>query len=229
MVEVIVIAEGETEAAFIKHLVAPALNPLQIFIKPELLKTSKDAKGGAVSFDRLKFYVRNISGQHPGAVVTTMLDLYGLPPSFPGFSAAQEIPDVYQRVHALETALHQAIVAHVGCRDDRFLPHIQPYEFEGLLFSDVVELCNTEAAWSDSLAVLQKVRQAAESPEHINDSFETKPSKRLANLLHHPGYKKTLHGPVVAKRITLAVIERECVHFGAWMNRLRELRATPRP
>lgn len=229
MVEVIVIVEGFTEEAFVKQLIAPALRTSQIFIKPVLLNTSRDAKGGAVTFDRLKINVRNISRQYPRTVVTTLLDLYGLPTSFPGFSAAQKIPDIHQRVQALESALHQTIVAYVGCQSDRFLPHIQPYEFEGLLFSDVVELCNTEAAWSDSLAVLQKVRQAAESPEHINDSFETKPSKRLANLLHHPGYKKTLHGPIVAKRITLAVMERECVHFGAWMNRLRELRATPRP
>ncbi len=225
MVEVIVIAEGVTEEAFVKQILAPALRPSQIFCKPVILNTSTDAKGGAVSFDRLKRNVRIISRQHPCTVVTTMLDLYGLPTSFPGFSAAHKIPDVYRRVAALETALHQAIVAHVGCRSERFLPHIQPYEFEGLLFSDVVELCNTEAAWSDSLGELTKVRRSAESPEHINDSVETKPSKRLETLLHHPGYKKTLHGPRAAQRITLAVMERECVHFGAWMNRLRGLRA----
>ncbi len=144
MVEVIVIAEGVTEEAFIKQLLAPALRPLQIFIKPVMLNTSKDAKGGAVSFDRLTRNVRNISRQYPHAVVTTLLDLYGLPTSFPGFSEAQKMPDVYQRVQAMEAALHTTIVAQVGCRPERFLPHIQPYEFEGLLFSDVVELCNTE-------------------------------------------------------------------------------------
>lgn len=225
MVEVIVIAEGVTEEAFIKQLMAPALRPLQIFVKPVMLNTSKDAKGGAVSFDRLKLNVRNISRQYPHAVVTTLLDLYALPTSFPGFAAAQISPNVYMRVKALEAALHQSIVAHVGCRPEHFLPHIQPYEFEGLLFSDVVELCNTEAAWSGNLAALSKVRAAAESPEHINDGFDTKPSKRLEHLLHRPGYRKTLHGPKAAERITLAVMERECVHFGAWMKRLRGLPA----
>ena len=229
MVEVRVIVEGFTEEAFVKQLIAPALQSRQIFIKPVMLSTSKNAKGGAVTFDRLKLHARNYLRQHPPVVITTMLDLYRLPNNFPGFSAAKEKPDIYQRVQALEVELHQAIVAHVGCRPERFLPHIQPYEFEGLLFSDVVELCNTESAWSSSLAALQKVRQSAESPEHINDSFETKPSNRLANLLHHPGYKKTLHGPRAAERITLAVMERECVHFGSWMKRLRELPATPRP
>jgi hypothetical protein len=225
MAEVIVIAEGVTEEAFIKQLVAPALRTLQVFVKPVMLNTSKDAKGGAVSYDRLQRNVRNISRQYPRAVVTTLLDLYALPSNFPGFAEAQKLQDVYQRVNALEAAFHQAIVADVGCRGEQFLPHIQPYEFEGLLFSDVVELCNTEAAWLGSLAALSRVRDAAESPEHINDSFDTKPSKRLESLLRQPGYRKTLHGPKAAERITLAVMERECVHFGGWMNRLRGLRA----
>ena len=169
--------------------------------------------------------MRNISKQYPRAVVTTLLDLYGLSTSFPGFSAAQKIPAIHQRVQALEAALHQTILAYVGCQSDRFLAHIQPYEFEGLLFSDVAQLCNTESAWSGSLAALSSVRAAVDTPEHINDGFDTKPSKRLARLLHKPGYRKTLHGPKAAERITLAVMERECVHFGAWMNRLRGLRA----
>lgn len=225
MVEVIVIAEGPTEENFIKYVVAPTLQSLQIFAKPVMLKTSKDAKGGAISFDRLKLYARNYLKQHPPVVVTTMLDLYGLPTSFPEFSAAQKMPDVYLRVQALEFALHQAIVAYTGCRPERFLPHIQPYEFEGLLFSDVVELCNTEPVWSGSLVELKKVRASVESPEHINDGFDTKPSKRLERLLHHPKYKKILHGRTAAERITLAVMERECLHFRTWMNQLRGLQA----
>jgi hypothetical protein len=44
-----------------------------------------------------------------------------------------------------------------------------------------------------------------DSPEHINDGYDTKPSKRLENLLH-PKYKKTTHGPRAAARIS------ECVN-----------------
>lgn len=225
MVGVIVIAEGVTEEAFIKLLVAPALRSLQIFVKPVMLNTSKEAKGGAVSYDRLKFNVRNFSRQSPHVVVTTLLDLYALPTSFPGFAKAQKMTNVYQRVQALEAALHQDIVEQTGMRSERFLPHIQPYEFEGLLFSDVVELCNTESAWVGSLAALSKMRATAESPEHINDGFDTKPSKRLERLLRHPRFSKTLHATKAAERITLSVLERECMHFGAWMSRLRGLQA----
>jgi len=91
-----------------------------------------------------------------------------------------------------------------------------------LLFSDVKALSETEPTWAKSLGVLIKVRASVNTPEHINDGFETKPSKRLEDLLH-PKYRKTSHGPRVAERITLEVIERECIHFRTWMNALRKL------
>jgi hypothetical protein len=222
MVEVIVFAEGPTEEQFIKRLVAPALRPLQVFVKPQMLKTSQDARGGAINFDRLKFNARNTLRQKPQAVLTTFLDLYGLDTSFPGFAQAQGKPDLDDRLAHLKTALHEAIVAHVECRAERFIPHIQPYEFEGLLFSDPPALAQTEPGWQASLPRLAAVRAAFPTPEHINDSYETKPSRRLERLLQ-PGYKKTRHGPLAAERITLAAMERECPHFRGWMENLRHL------
>lgn len=225
MVEVIVIAEGQTEEKFIKQVVAPALRQLQVFVKPQTLHTSRGAKGGAVTFDRLKYNVRNTLRQNPNSVLGTFLDLYALATDFPAYVEAKSKPDVYSRVVCLESALREAVVAYVGCRPERFLPHIQPYEYEGLLFSDVAALSTLEPTWSKSLIALGKARKSADTPEHINDGFDTKPSKRLQDLLH-PKYKKTTHGPRAAERITLEVIERECVHFKAWMDALRGL-ATP--
>ena len=96
MVEVIVFAEGPTEEKFIKQLVAPALRHLQVFIKPQTLNTSQTAKGGAVTFDRLKFNARNTLRQHPDAVLSTFLDLYALDTDFPAFEEAKknEIEDL---------------------------------------------------------------------------------------------------------------------------------------
>ncbi len=48
MVEVVVFAEGPTEEQFIKRLVAPAVRRMQVFVKPQMLKTSQDARGGAI-------------------------------------------------------------------------------------------------------------------------------------------------------------------------------------
>jgi hypothetical protein len=222
MVEVIVFAEGPTEEQFIKRVVAPALHHMQVFLKPQLLSTSKDAKGGAISYDRLKFNARNTLRQKPKAILTTLIDLYALDSSFPGFEEAKEKPDMPGRVRHLNTALHQALVDYVHCRPERFIAHIQPYEFEGLLFSNPQALAQTEPHWQTSLAKLETVRAAFETPEHINDSYETKPSRRLEQILT-PGYKKTRHGPLAAENVTLASMERECTHFHNWIDCLRAL------
>lgn len=224
-VEVVVFAEGETEERFIKQLVAPALNHLQVYLKPVQLHTSQTAKGGAVTFDRFKFNARNTLRQRGDVVLTTFLDLYGLDTSFPAYHQAAKQQDVYHRVAVLEEALRSAVVETVGCQADRFLPHIQPYEFEALLFSDVAALCEVEPTWASSVPTLSSARSTAVSPEHINDSFETKPSRRLESALT-PTYRKTMHGPRAAQRVTLEVIERECAHFHDWMNRLRALGAS---
>jgi hypothetical protein len=222
MIEVIVFAEGATEERFIKQVVAPALRHLQVFVKPQMLNTSQTSKGGAVSFDRLKFNARNTLKQNNNVVLSTFLDLYALDTQFPAFQDAMKKSDVYTKVQCLEEALQTAIVEQVGCRPERFIPHIQPYEYEGLLFSDVEVLSSIEPTWTASLINLRKVRASVESPEHINDGYETKPSKRLESLLS-PKYKKTSHGPRAAQHITLEVMERECLHFKAWMDALRAL------
>jgi Domain of unknown function (DUF4276) len=222
MVEVIVFAEGQSEEQFIKRVVAPTLRSIQIYLKPQTLRTSQDSKGGAVNFDRLKFNARNALRQNPSAILTTFVDLYGLDTSFPSYGEAKTKADVYSRVTCLEAGLHDAIVSHVNCRRERFIPHIQPYEFEALLFSDVAALCRAEPSWNLYEKKLAQIRSDVDSPEHINDGYETKPSKRLENILH-PEYKKTRHGPLAAEQITLAVMETQCTHFGEWMNKLRAL------
>ena len=222
MLEVIVFTEGPTEEQFIKRIVAPLFRANQVFLKPQTLNTSQDAQGGSVSFDRLKLYARNTLRQNKDAILTTFFDLYGLETNFPSFVEAQQQPDVYARTEMLEAALHAAIVEYIGCRPERFIPHIQPYEFEGLLFSDVNALTLTEPGWKIFLTKLQTVRASFDTPEHINNSYETKPSKRLENILS-PKYKKTRHGPLAAEKVTLAVMEQECIHFKGWMDKLRGL------
>jgi N-acetyl-gamma-glutamylphosphate reductase len=87
---------------------------LQVFVKPQLLATSRDVKGGAISFDRLRFNARNTLRQKPDAILSTFLDLYALDTTFPAFKEAQGKPDVHARVLCLEDALHEDIVEHVA-------------------------------------------------------------------------------------------------------------------
>ena len=67
-------------------------------------------------------------------------------------------------------------------------------------------------------AGLQKVRDQFPTPEDINDSPITAPSKRVMDLV--PGYEKPLLGTLAALQIGLGRIRQECPHFDAWVARL---------
>jgi hypothetical protein len=103
----------------------------------------------------------------------------------------------------------------------RFSPYIQPYEFEGLLFSDVAKLIEVDSDWGSHLVEkLQKIKNEFETPEHINNSKDTSPSHRLQSLLK---YKKKLHGPLAIENIGIDKVLRECRHFKQWYHKLLNL------
>jgi Domain of unknown function (DUF4276) len=118
--------------------------------------------------------------------------------------------------------LAEAIAIHAQCDKKRFIAHIQPHEFEGLLFSDPRSLATTESDWSKYAPHLSQIRNKYETPEHINGGYDTCPSRRLKALLF-PNYNKTLHATRAVTSVTLATIEQECTHFRAWLNTLRAL------
>ena len=108
------------------------------------------------------------------------------------------------------------------CRPDRFLPHIQPYEFEALLFSDTSHFAREQPEWEQGADELAEARRGAASPEHINDGPDTHPSARLDRLA---GYQKVRHGTALTQRIGLDRIREECRHFAGWVSRLESLPA----
>ncbi|XAH25900.1 DUF4276 family protein [Xylophilus sp. GW821-FHT01B05] len=221
-IEVVVFAEGQSDEAFLKRVVAPALRDAHIFLKPQTLHTSRDSTGGAINFDRLCRNVRNTLRQTDTSYLTTFFDLYGLDNGMPGYSAALALAEPGGKVRHIERALHEALVHELGVRADRLILHIQPYELEGLFFSNPDALSESVPGWARSANSLQEVRRAFPSPEHINNGFATKPSARLASLLK-PAYRKTTHAPVIGQRVGLTAISQECAHFAAWIDRLRQL------
>ena len=222
VIQVIVVGEGQTEETFVREVLAPAFALDGVYLEQRLI----DGRGGALSFPRVLRYLRNTLRQRADTYVTTFFDLYGLRPDFPGFAESRLQPDPLRRVALLEGQFTQAVVQEANVRADRFLPHIQPYEFEALLFTDVTKLTDIEPGWNTFRNVLQTPREQAPSPEHINDGPDTHPSARLESTLR-PTYRKTLHGPLAAEHIGLAAIEQACAHFAAWLQRLRILPPLP--
>ena len=224
MVRVNVFAEGQTEEQFIKQIVAPSLAYSGIYLTPMLIPTSKSGTGGAISYERFLNYAGRILKQQNDTYLTTFLDFYQLDNGFPKFDELGNLNGIYNKIKHLENALYEDLISKIGCRHHRFIPHIQPHEFEALLFSDVSIFDQIEPEWVNYISKLKTICSQYDNPEYINNSFETAPSKRLENLLS-PKYRKTRHGPLIAEKITLEVIERKCPHFKEWMDKLRALKS----
>lgn len=224
MSRVVVVCEGETEEEFVRDVLAPSFYGLELYLEPQMVETSPGHRGGALNYDRVKPHLRNALRQKSAPVVTTLFDLYKLDKRFPGFEQSKAIPDLGQKLDLLRRELHSDIVAAAGCQPERFIPYIQPHEFEALLFSDVTALTQVSSSWSKkSIERLVEIRAASESPEHINNRPETKPAAHLERELNNPGYRKRRHGPIAAQKIGLAKIEAECAFFAAWLAQIRKL------
>ena len=127
------------------QILGPELADSNVFVEARLIPTSAKGKGGALSGQRVLRFLRNTLRQRRDTHVTTFFDLYGLPPDFPG--PAGSPPDPLDRAAAIEASLHEDVVRLARCRPDRFLPHIQPYEFEALLFSDTSHFAREQPEW----------------------------------------------------------------------------------
>lgn len=222
MKEIVVVCEGQTEEVFVTEVLAPVLWDRNVFLFPRLIATSRHSKGGSLKGQRVLRFLRNTLRERRNTYVTTFFDLYALPPDFPGRNAAVVQMDSRDQAAAVEAEFHTAVVDAAGCRPDRFLPHIQPCEFEGLLFSDLTQFAAVEPAWQRYVAQLEVARQSVPSPEHINDGPATHPSARLRNLLR-PRYNKVRHGTAVSGRIGIDRMRAECSHFDRWLARVEAL------
>ncbi len=221
MVRIVTICEGDTEAQFIKKVVAPYLAMSGIFISGRLLGRPGH-KGGNVRFDRLSRDIRNTMYSDKESFCTTFFDFYGLAPDFPGKEEATKKATIKDKAAEIKRGLRSKLQSDVG--EDRirfFIPYVQMYEFEALLFSDP----ETFAAGINQTIHATKfkaVRDEFANPEEINDSFETAPSKRIQKLVST--YQKPTDGLRAAEAIGLATIRAECSLFDAWLTSLEDLK-----
>ena len=149
-----------------------------------------------------------------------MVDYYRLPTTWPGRAEAPALP-FPDRAGAVEHEILNDVSGELGDSFDprRFIPYVVMHEFEGLLFSDP-EGFGRGIGKIDLTPSFQAVRNEFDTPEQINDSPDTAPSKRVLNLV--PGYQKPLLGVLAALEIGLDAIRRECPQFSDWVGRLEE-------
>lgn len=212
--------EGPTEKRFADQALTPHLANYNIEVKPRVVLTNRKLgkRGGILDFDKIRGDLMRLmkQDQHPEARFTTMIDLYALPPAFPGWDEARKQNNSLDRVETLEKALHAEFP------DPRFHPHIQLHEFEALLFCELGERQSRLANSAWAITALQKETAHLE-PEEINEGPHTAPSKRI---IHHlPIYEraKVRVGAPAAAAIGLPVLREKCPHFAQWLARLEKL------
>ena len=221
-----IIAEGATEETFVNTVLAPELGQVGVFADTHSVTTGRrhgrSVRGGFLRYEHL---ARDLTlwmkqDQNPVSWFTTMVDLYALPADFPG----REIPSPHlatrDRVVRLEAALAQDITQRLDGLPvaSRFIPYLQTHEFEALLFADASGFLEAFPGRQDAVDGLTAIRTRFATPEDIDDGADTAPSKRILGIV--PDYEKPVSGPLIAQRIGLAAIRRECPHFACWVSRL---------
>ena len=142
MVRVNIICEGQTEETFIKEVLYDFFVTKSIYLTPILIgKPGK--KGGNFTFERLLKDIRPLLGDAT-AYCTTLFDFYGLPSDFPGREKAQMMTNINDKAECIAQNLVEALRETTISGDSlrRFIPYVQMYEFEGLLFSNCDSLSN---------------------------------------------------------------------------------------
>jgi hypothetical protein len=220
MTRIHIICEGQTEESFIKNLLMPYFSPLGIFLYPSLIGKSGH-KGGTIKFDRLLIDSRIRLLDDREAFCTTFFDFYALPTNFPGKSEAIKKITIADKSSEVCIGLVNSLKNKMGDQPiQRFIPYVQMYEFEALLFSDPVGFANgIDEPKLD--AKFAEIRQEFNTPEDINDSPHTAPSKRVEGLI--PKYEKPVMGTLAALEIGLPKMRTECALFDNWLTKLEHL------
>lgn len=212
-----VYVEGQTEQAFVSDVLGPHLYDLGAHdVRPCLVWSKKERnrikKGGGRNWTAARQGLLSLLGDSaPDARFTTMFDLYALFDEFPGVTEASQASSPDERVRVLEESLAADLVDH------RVIPYVQLYEFEALLFAD----CQALGSFYEDdnrAADAQAMVDQAGSPEAINDSRETAPSKRILKLF--PGHRKSIDGPAILRGVGLPRLRERCPHFDDWLKRL---------
>lgn len=213
MKNVYIYCEGQTEEAFVNDVLGPYFANMQIWVYPIICETkrtaSKKYKGGVADYDKIKKELTILCKQHHNEIVTTMFDYYAMPDNTPMIDCADV--DIYSRIEKIEDAINHDI-GQPNCRFNFSL-----HEFEGLLFSNPAsfKLIAGEAV----IDKIQRMKDEAPTPEHINNSPETAPSKRLEYLI--PGYAKVKNGSILSQDMGIDVIMANCKHFSDWVNSIK--------
>jgi hypothetical protein len=211
-----VMVEGQTEERFIKYNLDKYLfekfnlNIIPVIYTTSIHRKGNHYKGGGLNLSKVVTQVSKLLNSPKFDVVTTFLDYYALPHEF--------LPDMserltyFQKAEKAETRLAEEI------SDRSFIPYIQMYEFESLLFSCTSLFTDIFPDEKQSINKLIAETSVFTSPEEINDGPDTHPSARLEYSIR--SFKKIIDSQRILSHCTIDQIRNRCPRFNSWVESL---------
>ncbi|MDR3405710.1 MAG: DUF4276 family protein [Chthoniobacter sp.] len=221
----LVIVEGQTERAALQQVDVGTQFFNQGFSVHPKVVGKPGHKGGVRSFERILPEIIALLRQEPQAKVSTLFDFYALPlADWPGHPQSANLPPA-QAVSIIEAGMTAAVAAAIpGLIPGRFVPYIQLFEFEALLFADpaVMAAAFGNPALNQTFAAI--VAQCG-GCEAIDSGPHTAPSKRIEAV--YPAYKKgsglNAHAPIILGQIARnnwPHLLQACPRFAGWIGNL---------
>ena len=188
-----IIAEGSSEESFVNDVLVKHFDTLNIFVSTRKIRTGWDKLSNKPAKGGLLKYSK-----------------------FKYSPQIQQIHNPYVRINELEMAISKSI------NNANFIPYVQLHEFESLLLVAPERLL---VMYPEKQSAVEKLKRDIENitPEEINESQQTAPSKRIIKYLPDYEDQKAQVGALVAGDIGITEIRNKCPHFNEWITRLEKL------
>lgn len=224
MINLRIVAEGDSEEAFCKRLLIPHLYSAGVFATVSKVETSHlrrrpdvKFKGGVTTYEHVKRDIRNflVHDSRPDLRVTTFIDYFHLPSDFPGKATERPNMTKDERIAHLESALGADI------SDARFLPYIQKHEFETFMFVDMSRLVQLYPGHECKVDRIARGAQGL-APEDVNGGDYSSPSMRIMAEFREHERNKPRIVPIL-EQIGLPTLRSNCPHFNSWVTALENM------
>jgi len=222
-VRVLVLVEGPTERAIVDNVFAPDLGLRDIFLYPRVV--GKPGHKGGNNFAIVRKELTALIKQEPHSIVTMLFDYYSLDNSWPGISESKG-KSADSALMIIKKSIADAIMNDMDSNFNpaRFIPYVQFFEIESLLFAGPDEMAKVFDKPSLEIIFRQIVTDCG-GCEKINDNYDTTPSNRIKK--YFPRYKKgrsvNAYAWRIAQHIGVERIRRQCPNFSDWFTSLERL------
>ena len=205
MTRLAIVVEGPTEREFVTKTLADYLSSKRVY-------PSAISLDGNITVERLASEMSKLIWNFD--FVSSLVDFYG-------FRDKGNLPPEELERHIGEVVNN---APNRSWSETRIIPYVQRHEFECLLFSQV-DAFDTILASPGDIEQLRQIRSRFQTPEDINDSPDTAPSKRIKRII--PRYEKVASGRLIAESIGLDTIRAGCPRLNQWLTRLESLGDNP--